>query len=227
DVYINGTNIGAVTVTADDSTGALVSAINFQSSSTGVTASKSSSGDLVLNAADGRNITVTAASSAWTILGLTAQSGSTSIYRSDVQLDSQSQITITGNLSNLYSTNNVKDTTDNSKAIATDTTDFNVGKIAIDTQVHAEAAILTIDAALNQLDSINANIGAIQNRLGFTVANLQTGSQNMASAQSTIMDADFAAETANFQKNQILVQAGTAMIAQANTLPQIALQLLK
>jgi flagellin len=101
-----------------------------------------------------------------------------------------------------------------------------MASVSIDTQANAEAALLTIDAAMNDLNSVRAEIGAVQNRLQFTVANLEISSENLSAAQSRIMDADFASETAVFTKNQILVQAATAILAQANTLPQLALQLL-
>jgi flagellin len=72
-----------------------------------------------------------------------------------------------------------------------------------------------------------AQIGGVQNKLQFTVANLEIASENMSASESRIKDADFAAEVATFTRNQILVQAGVAMLAQANTIPQIALQLLR
>jgi flagellin len=67
----------------------------------------------------------------------------------------------------------------------------------------------------------------VQNRLEFTVNNLNIASENMSASESRIKDADFAAEVATFTRNQIMVQAGVAMVAQANTITQIALQLLK
>ncbi|HCZ10854.1 MAG TPA: hypothetical protein DHV16_01060 [Nitrospiraceae bacterium] len=112
------------------------------------------------------------------------------------------------------------------KTYAADLT-YRVSLLDISSQSGAESAILSIDAALDQLNSKRSELGAIQNRLEFTVASLETASENMAASESRIRDADFAFETAKFTKNQILVQAGTAMLAQANTLPQIALQLLR
>ena len=86
---------------------------------------------------------------------------------------------------------------------------------------------MTIDAAMDDLNAIRAQIGGVQNRLQFTVSNLEIASENMSASESRIKDADFAAEVATFTRNQILVQAGVAMLAQANTIPQIALQLLR
>ena len=77
------------------------------------------------------------------------------------------------------------------------------------------------------MNNIRAGIGAIQNRLEFTVNNLQIASENMSASESRIKDADFASEVATFTRNQIMVQAGTAMVAQANAMSQYALQLLR
>ena len=91
----------------------------------------------------------------------------------------------------------------------------------------ANAALSSIDAALPTIDSTRASLGAIQNRFTSTVANLQNSSQNLTASRSRIQDADFAAETANLSRAQVLQQAGTAMIAQANQLPQQVLKLLR
>ena len=76
------------------------------------------------------------------------------------------------------------------------------------------------------MNSSRAELGAIQNRFSSVVANLQTSAENLTAARSRIQDADFAAETAELTRGQILQQAGTAMIAQANSLPQSVLSLL-
>jgi len=80
---------------------------------------------------------------------------------------------------------------------------------------------------LDQINSMRADLGAIQNRMESTITNLAIQSENISAARSRIMDADFAAETANLARNQILQQAGTAMLAQANQLPQGVLALLQ
>jgi flagellin len=91
----------------------------------------------------------------------------------------------------------------------------------------ANSAINVIDAALSQVNSLRASLGAYQNRFESTVASLTTSSENLSAARSRIQDADFAAETAQLTRNQILQQAGTAMLAQANQLPSTVLSLLK
>ncbi|HEY5851752.1 MAG TPA: flagellin, partial [Lysobacter sp.] len=91
----------------------------------------------------------------------------------------------------------------------------------------ADAAMLAMDGALNAINTARANMGAVQNRFSSVVANLGSTSENLSAARSRIQDADFAAETAKLTRNQILQQAGTAMLAQANQAPQGVLSLLR
>jgi len=89
------------------------------------------------------------------------------------------------------------------------------------------AVIGNIDTALNSVDSTRAELGAVQNRFAATINNLANAIENQSAARSRIMDADFAVETANLSRAQILQQAGTAMLAQANAAPQSVLGLLQ
>jgi len=91
----------------------------------------------------------------------------------------------------------------------------------------AATAMTNIDLALNTVNSQRALYGAVQNRFDAIVSTLQVAAENQAAARGRIMDADFAAETANLSRSQILQQAGTAMVAQANALPQGVLALLR
>ena len=91
----------------------------------------------------------------------------------------------------------------------------------------ADNAIKAMDAALKSVNSARADLGAIQNRFESVVSNLSVNSENLSASKSRIMDADFASETANLSRSQILQQAGTAMVAQANQLPQGVLSLLR
>jgi flagellin len=102
-----------------------------------------------------------------------------------------------------------------------------VAALDISTVAGANTALTAIDAALTQVNSSRAALGAIQNRFSSTIDNLSTNSENLTASRSRIMDADFAAETANLSRAQILQQAGTAMVAQANQLPQGVLALLR
>ncbi len=99
--------------------------------------------------------------------------------------------------------------------------------VDISTVEGANAAIAVLDGALSQVTSIRADLGAVQNRFSSTVANLQATTENLSAARSRILDADFAAETAALTRAQILQQAGTAILAQANAIPQNVLSLLR
>jgi len=109
----------------------------------------------------------------------------------------------------------------------TDATGYTAGLGGLTTNATASAEITAIDTALTSISTDRATYGAAQNSMGFAIQNLQNASENQSAARSRIMDADFATETANLSRTQILQQAGTAMVAQANQLPQSVLQLLK
>lgn len=104
----------------------------------------------------------------------------------------------------------------------------NIGLVApnINSQAGAQAAITAADTALQNLGTRRATLGALQNRLEFTINTLAIEEENSASAESAIRDADIARETIQFTRNQILVSAGTSVLAQSNLVPQTALQLL-
>jgi len=105
--------------------------------------------------------------------------------------------------------------------------DSTVKKIDISSAAGAQSAVLVIDDAIKQIDSQRAELGAVQNRFENTIANLQNIGENVSAAKGRIQDTDYAAETAALSKNQILQQAGTAILAQANQLPQAVLSLLQ
>ena len=100
------------------------------------------------------------------------------------------------------------------------------GTIDISTQAAASGVLSTIDTAIDTVSSNRSTFGAVQNRFEAVISNLQNYVENLTAARSRLQDTDFAAETANFTSSQILQQAGTAMLAQANALPQVALSLL-
>jgi flagellin len=101
------------------------------------------------------------------------------------------------------------------------------GPVDILTQASSQGVLAQIDTALTTINSERANFGAIQNRFEAVIENLQVAAENQTAARSRIMDADFAAETAALTRAQVLQQAGTAMLAQANQLPSNVLQLLQ
>jgi flagellin len=102
-----------------------------------------------------------------------------------------------------------------------------VAKLDVSSVDGANNALKTIDSALNQINSNRASLGAIQNRFASTISNLQTTTENLSASRSRIQDTDFAAETASLTRGQILQQAGTAILAQANSLPNGVLSLLR
>ena len=110
---------------------------------------------------------------------------------------------------------------------STTTTALGLTKDQLLSQTNAQTMLTTIDNAISGLNLTRGGIGAAQNRMGYAAANLASTVENVQAAESTIRDVDMAGEMTNFTKNQILVQAGTAMLAQANAEPQIVLALLK
>jgi flagellin len=102
-----------------------------------------------------------------------------------------------------------------------------VSSIDISSASGAQTAINIVDAALATISGFRADLGAIQNRFESTISSLQTTSENLSAARSRIRDADFAEETANLTRAQILQQAGVSILAQANALPQNVLALLQ
>ena len=110
---------------------------------------------------------------------------------------------------------------------STSTTTGAMDTLDISTAGGATAALSQIDDALNYVNSSRANLGALQSRFESAVANIQIQGENISAARGRIVDADFAKETANLSRAQILQQAGTAMVAQANQLPQGVLSLLR
>lgn len=110
---------------------------------------------------------------------------------------------------------------------ATGTSAAGFASLKIDTTANADVAIASMDSALSALNAARADLGAYQNRFSSAISNLQTSAENLSASRSRIMDADFAAETAALSRNQVLQQAGTAMLAQANAMPQSVLSLLR
>jgi len=111
--------------------------------------------------------------------------------------------------------------------VTTGTTGLNLTSINLTTATGAQNALSSIDSAISSLNSTRGSIGAFMNRLSYAAANLSSTIENVTAAESTIRDVDMADEMTSFTKNQILLQAGTAMLAQANQAPQNILSLLK
>jgi flagellin len=111
--------------------------------------------------------------------------------------------------------------------VGTSSSGLSLGKDQLLSATNAQTFLDTVDSAISTLADRRGDIGAAQNRLGYASANLSTTIENVQSAESTIRDADMASEMTTFTKNQILLQAGTAMLAQANMSPQNILSLFK
>ena len=222
-VTINGVTTASYTATGTAATdrAAITQLINDISAATGVTAVDDGTGiDLV--AADGRNIvhSVTQSAATWTaaLLGLAAAGTA----RSTITLSTTSSDGIT--LSGATETN--AGFTNGQTATAA-LTGVSLSNVSIASVSGANSAITTIDAALATINSSRGSLGAIQNRFASAITNLYTTAENLSSARSRIQDADFASATAVLTRNQILQQAGTAMLAQANALPQNVLTLIR
>ena len=220
DVTINGASVAALTYLTNDTDSSLRNAINALSAQTGVVATVS--GDqLVLTASDGRNIDIGGTDPNGAADGATFNAHNTAVITAKITLKSESSITVgsatsVGARVGFAAAGNSITTTRNT----------NVNTMSLTSQTGATSAIDAIDDAIAALSSRQASLGALLNRMDNAVSNLSAAAENTAAARSRIQDADFATETANFSKNQILQQASTAMLAQANVAGQIALQLL-
>tara|TARA_R110000822_G_scaffold19219_5_gene62831 strand:+ start:69 stop:1523 length:1455 start_codon:yes stop_codon:yes gene_type:complete len=223
---LNGSAISASVANPSDLT-ALKSAINGVASSTGITAEFSTNGDkssLTFSTTDGRNIN---------LQDFASDAGATeSVSFGGTTLTEGTAVSAvkTGTVELSSSKGQIVTATANADVFAvagTNNSSFSsISDVNISTQSGAQSALSVIDAAIGQIDSQRADLGAIQNRFESTISNLQSVSENVSAARGRIQDTDFAAETANLTKNQILQQAGTSILAQANQLPQAVLSLL-
>ena len=230
-----GQNATPVTISATVSSttdlAAIAQAVNAQSGTTNITATSDKSGNLVLTDNSGNDIKVGNLSGAGegltgaTIQGgnattvafaATGGAGDTAIVGGKVDFDSANGFTIATDTGTTFLTGS-----------SVGSTLSPISALDISTTAGANNALATVDAALTQINNSRAALGAVQNRFSSTITNLQSTSENLSAARSRIQDADFAAETANMTRNQILQQAGTAMLSQANQLPQNVLSLLR
>ena len=219
----------AVTLTqkieANDADGYMVGRINSVlgavpegTSGYGLVASINDDNELIITSDDGVNIDVTAVADL-----------SGSAFLSNVDTTVATQLVHKGTIALTAKTGYSVSSIDGGKqALAgIETAVGTIEKLSVATYAGAQNAITAVDGALAQIDNQRASLGAIQNRFDSTIANLSNVSENLSAARARIMDADFAAETAALTRAQIMQQAGTAMLAQANQLPQAALSLLQ
>jgi flagellin len=252
-LYINGVAI-SVTLLASDSAQRtrenVASAINNYSGMTGVTAADNGRGGLSLTAADGRNVavwfdsddaaaanfglagaTINGTTTSYTAVGVTDP---TSIGAAAVQtayatvtLESAKAFTVAAGSQGYSSTGNFTALGFEEGSYGAETGGLKVKDIDISTQAGAQAALASIDEALQSVSINRAELGAVQNRLEATINSLTSTSNNTVASRSRIQDADFAAETTALARSQILQQAAQAMLAQANQSQQGVLQLLR
>lgn len=238
-----------------------VNAVNEAAGETGISASLTGDGRLVLTSERGDNIRIENLQVAGDLASQAAVRATTYTYEGEVSNDkdsiAQGWLVSAGTAQSVFTdTNSVyaefvgvvrMSSNDDFKLSLVDTTTAmndaamilqgtaatsaisdkeTVDDINISTAIGAQLAIDIIDGALSHIDSQRAGLGAVQNRLTSTISNLQNVIENASGSRSRIRDADFAIETAQMTKNQILQQAGTSILAQANQLPQSALSLL-
>ena len=224
DVYLNGVTFTANAVTRN----AVIDSFNDVSDRTGVVASAWGEG-IELRAVDGRNISigsVTAANIGLTGIGIGSAAGSATAvtYYSQVTMQSDNKFTVKSgnagipNLELLGFRQGTFGGADNG---------LKINQVDVSTVSGANQAIVAIDAAIETISKSQANSGALNNRMDYIVANLSEASQNMSASRSRILDTDYASETTSLAKQQIISQAATAMLAQANQQPQSVLSLLK
>jgi flagellin len=226
---INGTTI--TLAATDTDTADVVSAITAAGIS-GITASAdATTGRLVLTSSGGNDIVIGNGAGGGTIIAgvATTASGTATATAASQSIAIRGVITLTGDsgsevrleegVSGSLAKLGLVDQGGNAAAVG--------GKLDVKTAANANNAITRIDAAIQFIATQRSTMGAIQNRFQSSISNLMTSAENITAARSRIQDADFASETANLTRSQILQQAGTAMLAQANSLPNGVLSLLR
>ena len=205
---INGVSV--TTLAAAGNQAANIAAINAVSAQTGVTAVANGANDLVLTNTDGTDI----------IIGGTGL-GAAETYQAGIVLagdvsESNTDFTVAGTFGVVAGSTALGASQANNSITSTD----------VLSRDNATTALLTVDFALSQVNTLRSELGAVQTRFESTISNLQITAENLTAARSRIQDADFAAETAELTRGQILQQAGLSIVAQANALPQSVLSLL-
>ncbi len=200
-VDLDGTDAASVATSAD--------AINALTNQTGVTATAAGT-DITLTNSDGSDIVITG-----TDLGGAAETFHAGVILAGAVADGA--FTATGTFAVVAG----------STALGASQADNTLTSTNVLTGSSANNALLTLDFAMQQANSMRSELGAVQTRFESTISNLSVTSENLSAARSRIQDADFAAETAAMTRAQILQQAGTAMVSQANALPQSVLSLLQ
>jgi flagellin len=231
---VNGINVGAIAAggTAPGQGANVAAAINSVSAQSGVTATADDLGKVTLTAADGRDITLLAQGTTTAALALSDFGLVTGDVAGPVAAVSTVG-TITLNSNNAAGivvsggTPTLAGLTAGTTAPSTTLTVNSISSINLLTASSSTNALSAIDGALSMVNASRASLGSYQNRFESTISSLQTTTENLTAARGRIRDADFAKETANLSRSQVLQQAGTAMLAQANQSAQGVLSLLR
>lgn len=224
---LNGSSITSAVTDVNDLSG-LVSSINGVAGSTGVTASfaTSAKNSITLTTTDGRNIKLeNFANSAATLNDTVNFGGTTLTEGGSISAVKTGLIELSSTAGPIRTANAAADVF--TAAGVNNSSMSSLAALDVSTQAGATNALKVLDAALAQVNTGRAALGALQNRLSSTISNLQTATENLSASRSRILDADFAQETANLSRSQVLQQAGTAMLQQANAAPNNVLSLLR
>jgi flagellin len=250
DVKINGVDIGIIPASVATITGSqtqteadavaratqVAAAINAKASQTGVVAiaetvsagsgdTETIAGRVRLSAADGRNITVTSTGNGYLKTGL-GTAGIANAAASDQETTAKITLSTNGDRGIVIGGTAGAASTGQTVGFYTSILSSS-GGVDLSTATGSQAALSVLDKAINLVTDTRASMGAYQNRLTASVANLETTSMNLQASRSRILDTDYAKETTNLAKSQIIQQAATAMLAQANQSAQSVLALLK
>ncbi|NCG06523.1 MAG: flagellin [Gammaproteobacteria bacterium] len=222
DVTFGTSGTMQVSITADKTAAEIAALIKAEADTTTGISGTVSGNDVTLTAADGSTVTMKSTLSAGT-LGTGGSAGTGGAAGSNGTVATGGAMTVDGAASSLASgtASVASDNTANTTIIA------GVDALKVDSRANALTAIDTVDAALKSINEGRAKMGAFQSRFESVVSNLNQGAENAQSGRSRVQDADFAVESANLAKNQVLQQAGMSVLAQANALPQQVLALLQ
>ncbi|WP_018937534.1 MULTISPECIES: flagellin [unclassified Thioalkalivibrio] len=211
-VEINGEEI---TIGQDDDVNTAATLINAESGVTGVTATVNDNDQLILSSDDDFTFEVTVSGDGGAIGGFDDTDGEQEFVRAiNLEAGVSDGIVVGGDDAALLGLGGTVE-------------DNAIADVSVLTREDATQTIGTIDAALQQVSNLRSELGAVQIRFESTISNLEISSENLSAARSRIMDADFASETAELTRAQVLQQAGTSVLSQANAVPQNVLALLQ
>jgi len=235
DLNINGVDIGPVATTANVAAQAVAvaAAINLKTYLTGVSAASDGTSKVNLTSANGKAITTFVANAGGAGTGFTGSSGTRTVtaaagLTTTADTHKTAQITLSTNGSTGIVIGGATGAAATGQAVGFSASVLSSsGGVDLSTAAGSQAALSVLDAAINTITDSRASMGAYQNRLTASIANLETTSMNLQASRSRILDTDYAKETTKLAKSQIIQQAATAMLAQANQSAQSVLALLK